>query len=75
MPPRVTQYVEQEAATAGTKPFIIMSRDRTPKVAHARWRVMRRLRDDGFTLAQIGQWLNRDHTAVIYGLRNLQCTK
>jgi chromosomal replication initiation ATPase DnaA len=35
----------------------------------ARQAVMRRLRDDGFAMAQIGRWMNRDHTTVLHAVR------
>jgi chromosomal replication initiation ATPase DnaA len=35
----------------------------------ARTDVMRRLHDNGFSTSQIGRWLQRDHSTVIYHLR------
>jgi len=69
MTERVRQYVDIAAADHGVTSAQIMSRESTAPVCKARWGVMRALRDDGFTLAQIGRWLGRDHTTIMHGLR------
>jgi chromosomal replication initiation ATPase DnaA len=69
MTPRVHQYVQEAAAEHGTYPQAILGRCRLRTVYRARQQVMRRLRADGFSYTQIGRWIGRDHTTVMYGVR------
>lgn len=39
------------------------------RVVPARWEAMTALRNRGWSLTQIGNYLHRDHTTVLYGLR------
>ncbi len=45
---------------------------RTKAITEIRWRVMRAMRQHGYSLGQIGKTLRRDHTTVMYGLRRLE---
>lgn len=67
MTPRVRRYAADIAFWHGIQPAQIFSltRGRLP-VATARADVMRRLRADGFHTHQIGRWLGRDHSTVVY---------
>ncbi len=67
--PRVNRYVYEEAQRVGVAPAAILGRDRTATVCLARWRVMKRLRADMFSMTQIGEWFGRDHSTVSHGLR------
>jgi hypothetical protein len=79
MTPRVRQYAAEEAMRAGVLPADVLRK----RVGHAkgeaqphpaktaRQAVMRRLRRDGFTLHQIGGWLDVHHTTVIYWTREV----
>jgi chromosomal replication initiation ATPase DnaA len=69
MTPRVHRYAYEAAQELGVEQAAVMGRSRLPVLCQARWRVMKRLRADGFTVKQIGRWLDRDHTTVLYGLK------
>lgn len=47
----------------------IYGRNRKANVAEARWIIMRIAYDQGMSYEQIGRALNRDHTTVIYGIK------
>lgn len=69
MTPRVRLYACIAAANHGTTINRVMGQSRSRPEVQARWEVMRRLRDDGFSLPQIGAWMDRDHSTVLYGIR------
>ena len=69
MTPRVRLYACIAAANHGTSIKRVMGESRTRADVEARWEIMRRLHDDGFSLSQIGRWIKRDHSTVIHGLR------
>lgn len=50
----------------------IMGPSRLRKVARARQLAMWHGRQAGLTLGQIGQYLNRDHTSVMNGVRRIE---
>lgn len=64
MTPRVKRYAEEIAAEHDVSVRAILSFDRTGSLWRARRAVWRRLRDDGFSSAQIGAWFNRDGSTV-----------
>lgn len=70
IPPRVRLYACIAAAEQHVHIGEVLGQSRTRPAVLARWSVMRRLRNDGFSTTQIGRWLDRDHSTVIYGLRN-----
>jgi chromosomal replication initiation ATPase DnaA len=74
-PPRVQRYAEQIAAERGLLASAILSNSRKRPIAWARGELMRRLRKDGFTTHQIGRWLGRDHSVVLYWLHHRQSLK
>ena len=54
----------------GVTVYAITSTNRSTNVVQARWKGMRRLRDElNLKLATIGALVHRDYTTVIYGLR------
>lgn len=73
MTPRVERYAAEAAAKFSTAPERFLpayALERGDAAARAaRREVMCRLRADGFTLKQIGGWLQVDHTTVIYWTR------
>lgn len=69
---RVRLYAFIAATEHGTTVAAIMGERRDTATVQARWTIWRWLHDDGFSLAQIGRWTNRDHTSVIHGLRRLR---
>lgn len=70
MTPRVRLYAALEGAKYGLTIEQVLSECRLRPYVRARWGVMRRLRDDGFTLTQIGAWIGRDHATVFHGLKH-----
>ena len=69
MTPRVRLYACIAAANHGTTIPRMFGESRAKPDIQARWEVMRRLRDDGFSSTQIGAWTNRDHSTVLHGLK------
>jgi hypothetical protein len=67
--PRVRLYACIAAANHGTSIARIMGEGRCRPEVLARREIWRRLHDDGFSLAAIGRFTNRDHSTVIHGLR------
>lgn len=75
MTPRVRLYAAIAAANHGTTADLILRRGPPwgSRAANAaRRELWKRLRDDGFTLNQIGNWTGRHHTTVYHGLRMIQ---
>lgn len=71
MTPRVRLYACIAAANHKTTIKCVMGESRSRPDVYARREVMRRLRDDGFSYSQIGRWLDRDHSTVMFGLGSL----
>ena len=69
MTPRVHNYARQLAERHNVTVEDVLGRSRKPQLVRARRELMQRLRDDGFSLWQIGRWLGRDHKTVLAGLR------
>lgn len=69
MTPRVRRYVRLSAAVYGTTAKKVRGDCRDALNVRARHAVMRRLHEDGFSFAQIGRWMNRDHTTVLHAVR------
>lgn len=69
---RVRLYACIAAANHKTTPTRVLSDCRTRRDVYARREVMRRLYDEGFSYSQIGRWLNRDHSTVMFGLGHIQ---
>ena len=51
---------------------LIMCDCRYPEVVRARWEIMQRLHVGGLSHSQIGRILGKNHTTVMYGLRQVQ---
>lgn len=66
MSPRVRTYAEQAASSHGVSVCAVLGRDRTKLASKARGDVMFRLAKDGISPSQIGRWLKRDHSTVLY---------
>ena len=66
MTPRVRRYARDIAFWHGIPASEILSSNIKRHVALARGDVMRRLRREGHTTTQIGRWLKRDHSTVVY---------
>lgn len=62
-------YAAQEAWERNVATRDIFSPTRLPHVVAARTAVMRRLRDDGYSLMAIGRMMGRHHSTVIHALR------
>ncbi len=60
------------AAEIGCDPQNILSRCRVPHLVQARWRLIKELRSNGYSLTQIGRQLGRDHTSILHALRRLE---
>lgn len=75
MTPRLSKYAREIAFWHGVSTAEIFAKRRgDATVARARADVMRRLRADGFSLPQIGRWMHRDHTTVLYHVRGVNST-
>lgn len=63
--------VASEVVGADREKFL--GADKSPKrLIHARWAVMAGMRKRGASLHQVANRLNRDHTTVIYALRQIE---
>lgn len=75
MTPRVRLYASIVAAKHGTTAALVLQRGSpwgNRAATAARRELWKRLRDDGFSLNQIGTWTGRHHTTVFHGLRMIQ---
>ncbi len=70
MTPRVRAYAEEIGFWHGVPASKILSPSHEHHASHARGDLMRRLRAEGFSTVQIGRWLHRDHSTVVYWTRN-----
>lgn len=55
--------------TSGVPVWDILGRGRCSRMVAARQEVMRRCRLAGYSYPQIGKYLGRDHTTVLYAIR------
>ena len=62
----VIKRIEREY---GWKLADMQGRSRMRPVVRARWALIAALRERGWSLMRIGAFLNRDHTTVLYALR------
>jgi len=69
MSARVQQYAATAGAIHGLTAEQVLGRSRDQVASAARQTVMRRLRADGFSLAQIGRMVGRHHTTVLHATR------
>lgn len=76
MPERIRAVVVRRSYELGYDPAEIVSTSVVRHVAHARFDVMRAVRDEIImpngkppSYPQIGRWFGRDHTTVIPGIR------
>ncbi len=44
----------------------IKSNMRTKKITHARALISQMARSQSFTFSEIGEWMNKDHTAIVH---------
>jgi hypothetical protein len=70
MPPRLETYLAEASAEHGTTPERVMSTSRLRRDCRARRDVMRRLRADGFSMPQIGDWMGRDPSTVFHAVED-----
>lgn len=75
MTPRVRLYACISAANHGSTIGRVLGECCSRPDVKARWEVMRRLREDGFSSTQIGHWLNRDHSSVLHALAKGETTR
>lgn len=57
------------AANHGTTIGALFGESRQRQDVAARREVWRKMKDDGFSLSEIGRLTNRDHSTVLHGLR------
>jgi chromosomal replication initiation ATPase DnaA len=69
LPPSVLAVVRNAAMEFGISPAQILGRDQARYSVRARYAAIRELYLRGYSTPQIGRWLNRHHTTVIYALR------
>lgn len=70
MTPRVQRYISEIVVWHGVEPSELFRHRAKGKSMLAAVDVMRRLQRDGFTSAQIGQWMKREASTVRHNLRN-----
>ena len=69
-PPRVRAIFSEEAARMDLIPSMLrVPGGHSRRVSLARRRAAVRLRSMGFSLTQIGLWMNAHHTSVLYMLK------
>jgi len=66
---RHRRYLAEAAFTHGARPDEIMGRSRKRKFVRARQEMMSRYRAAGYTLCQIGELFDRDHSTVLHAIR------
>jgi chromosomal replication initiation ATPase DnaA len=49
----------------------LLGDSRLKKTVRARWEIYRRAKNAGYSLAEIGRRMNKDHTTVMHGLKRL----
>lgn len=64
--------LEALACDAGFSVAQLKSRDRKASVCRARHMVMYQLRQQGFSLPEIGALLDKDHTSVLHAIRKIE---
>jgi hypothetical protein len=67
----VRPLVTELARAAGVEPADVLGRTHRAKVVRVRHEAWRRLHAMKYSTVQIGRMFDRDHTAVMYGLRAL----
>jgi chromosomal replication initiation ATPase DnaA len=50
---------------------VLLGDCRLKKTVRARWEIYRRAKHAGYSLAEIGRRMNKDHTTVMHGLKQL----
>ena len=65
LPGRVRTVVQEAARSCGVTVAELLSTTRRTPVVLARGRAVRRLRNMGFSLGQIGRYMNRHHTTIL----------
>lgn len=63
--------VAMQAVQAEPEAFLGRAK-KSRQMIHARWAVMAGMRKRGASLHQVGKRLNRDHTSVVYALRQVE---
>lgn len=71
MTPRVRLYACIEGARFRLNPEQVVGDCCRKDNVQARWAVIRRLNKDGFSSAQIGRWMNRDHSSILHALKHV----
>ena len=61
--------VARAADLYGVDAAVIFSRERTKYIAKARHEAMHQLSELGLSSVEIGKFLNRDHSTVLYALK------
>lgn len=67
----VMEILERIAVDFGATAHEILGGRRHRNLVAARMCVAYELREKGYTLQQIGRWLKRDHSTVLYGIRKV----
>lgn len=75
LPAGVIRLIQQEAARAGCTMAEVLDGRRYAAVIRARRRVILKLRERGLSAQQIGAYLGRHHSTVLYQLGTLRNRK
>lgn len=69
-PPRVRVIIERCAEEGDISVAAMIDGPKTPRAVNAKRAAARRLRENGFTLNEIGVFLHRHHTSVLHLLNS-----
>ncbi len=68
IPPSVRATIQRVCFECEVTPFDLLGKDRRPMFVKAREAVIARLDADGYSSQEIGRFLQRDHSTVLYHL-------
>ncbi len=63
-------YIAGAAWLIGVTPAELLSRTRRMKIVEARWAVMLRLHNRGFSYSRIGREMGMDHSTIMAGVKS-----
>ena len=69
LPPKAAEFAREVCERAGIELHQVLGRDRHRRISVVRARVAERWQGEGYSASEIGRWLGRHHTTVLYMLR------
>ena len=67
----IRKIAHEVSAKSGVNLAELRGLSQSKHFVRARWECFKRARNAGFSLTQIGNFFRRDHTTVLYGLRQM----